>query len=278
MRHPATSPRFVLLGTGTCQLQAHRRASSVLLELGNLRIVYDFGRGIADRLAALGLRQDDVSHVVLSHFHPDHVSDLVPYLHAASWSRIDARTRDLHLWGPRGIEVQMARILGLFGPDELTRRAWRVHVHEVREPTLTIEDHRFDWRELPPSGNHGLRFEHQGRVVALTGDSGFHDAEVEFLADVDLAIFDSGHLTDDEIVELAVRSRARRLVASHVYRELDTEALVARARARGFSGELLLGADGMAFALDDLESRPRVLTSRLDNSRLEETHLAEGRA
>lgn len=253
---------LVLLGTGTCQLQAHRRASSVLLELDDLRVVYDMGRGIADRLAERGLRQDDVRHIVLSHFHADHVSDLVPYLQAAAWSRIDPRSVDLHVWGPRGVEVQMARILGLFGPDELTRPSWRVHVHEVRGDVLEIEGRdtrrRFDWRELPPAGNHGLRFvigddggggESPRRTIALTGDSSFHDAEVDFLHDVDLAVFDSGHLEDHEIVELAVRSRARLLVASHVYRELDVARLEAEARARGFEGRLILGEDGMRFDL-----------------------------
>ena len=57
--------RLVLLGTGTCQLQEHRAASSVLIELADLRLVFDFGRGVATRLAALGLRQDDVAHVAL---------------------------------------------------------------------------------------------------------------------------------------------------------------------------------------------------------------------
>ncbi|MEE8278853.1 MAG: MBL fold metallo-hydrolase, partial [Thermoanaerobaculia bacterium] len=85
------SDRLLLLGTGTCQLEAERTASSVLIELGDLRLVYDFGRGVTRRLAQLDLRQDEIEHVVISHFHPDHVSDLIPYLHAASHSPIDPR-------------------------------------------------------------------------------------------------------------------------------------------------------------------------------------------
>lgn len=230
----------------------------MLLELGDLRLVYDMGRGIADRLAEHGLRQDDVRHVVLSHFHPDHVSDLVPYLQAGAWSRVDPRTVDLHVWGPRGVQVQMARILGLFGPDELTRPGWSVQVHEVRGPVLEVEGRRFAWRELPPAGNHGLRFELHGRSVALTGDSAFHDAEVEHLEGVDLAVFDAGHLEDEEIVELAVRSGAALLVASHLYRDLDVPSLEAAARRRGFGGRIVLGADGLAFDLASAASAAAV--------------------
>jgi len=241
------STQIILLGTGTCQLQENRRASSVLVELDGLRLVYDLGRGIADRLAALGLRQDDVEHVVLSHFHPDHVSDLIPYLQAAAWSRIDARTRDLHVHGPKGLKVQMMRLLSLFGPDDLARDHYQVHLHEERGDRLTVAGHTFEYADLPPAGNRGLGFTVGSQRVVLTGDSHFHEQEVEFLRGADLAVIDSGHLDDEEIVELAARSGAARIVCSHVYRELDAEELTARAGKRGYAGEIVLAHDRMRF-------------------------------
>lgn len=242
-----------MLGTGTCQLDETRRASSVLLELDGLRLVFDLGRGIADRIQAIGLRQDDVRHIVFSHFHPDHVSDLVPYLHAAAWSRTDPRSVDLHLYGPLGLEVQVMRLLSLFGPQTLAREHWRVQLHEIRGDQLEIEGRRFDFLDLPPAGNRGLRFRYAGggveHCVGLTGDADFHGQAVDFLRGTTLGIFDSGHLEDEQIVELAVRSGARRLVCSHVYRPLDLDALNARARRRGYEGELILGNDLDAFPL-----------------------------
>lgn len=250
MTQPAsTSNRLVLLGTGTCQLSEDRRASSVLVEIDGLRVVYDLGRGIADRIACLGIRQDDLRHVVFSHFHPDHVSDLIPWLQAAAWSRTDPRTVDLHLWGPRGLAVQMHRLLGLFEVDNLSREHWRVHVHEVRTDHLTIEDRRFDFVDLPPAGNRGLRFTVDDRTVALTGDSSFHEQEIDFLRDVDIAIFDAGHLDDDEIIELAARANPKTLIASHLYRSLDRDHLEQRAREKGFTGSLWIGFDGQELSL-----------------------------
>ena len=235
--------RLVLLGTGTCRLMESRRASSVLLELGERRIVYDMGRGIADRLASLGLRQDDLCHVVISHFHPDHVSDLVPFLHAAAWSPSDPRSLDLHLYGPPGLAELVRGMQRIYGVAALGQSSWALHVHEQEGPALRIDGLDAEFVHLPPAGNRGLRLRHNGHCIALTGDSNFHADEVAFLRDVDLAIFDSGHLTDDEIVELAVRSNPRRLVCSHVYRELDVTALQARAVARGFTGRLFMGQD-----------------------------------
>jgi len=245
--------RIVLLGTGTCQLQEHRVASSVLIELGgggaDLRLVFDFGRGVAGRLTELGLRQDDVEHVVLSHFHPDHLSDLIPYLHAAAWSRIDPRTRDLHIYGPIGLEVQLMRLLSLFGPDNLVREHYRIHLHEVRGERLAIGGRDFDFCDLPPADNHGLRFSAGGKTYALTGDSSYHPREEEFLRGCELAIIDAGHLEDDEILSLAVRTGVPRLVCSHLYRELDQQELERRGRAGGFAGRFIVGRDLMTFEL-----------------------------
>ena len=242
--------RIVLLGTGTCLLQRRRMASSVLVEAGGLRLIYDFGRGIAGRTVEIGLAQDDVEHVVLSHFHPDHLSDLVSYLQAACWSQIDPRSRDLHVYGPIGLEVQMMRLLGLFGPEILVRREYfRVHLHEIRGDDLTIGDQAFDFVDLPPADNRGLRFSHGGLTYALTGDSDFHAQEIEFLRGADLAVIDAGHPTEEQIVELAAATQVPRIVCSHLYRELDEEEMNSRARAEGYTGRLIVGRDLMTFEI-----------------------------
>ncbi len=242
--------RIVLLGTGTCQLQTHRRASSVLLELGDLRLIYDFGRGIADRTAELGLAQDDVEHVVLSHFHPDHLSDLIPYLQAACWSQVDPRTRDLHVYGPIGLEVQLMRLLSLFGPETLASERFRVHLHEHRSAErLVIGSHPFGYIDLPPADNRGLKLSHRGHTYAFTGDSDYHRQEIDFLRGVDLAVIDAGHPSDEQILELATETQVPRIVCSHLYRELDEAEMNEKARAKGYTGRLIVGQDLMAFAL-----------------------------
>jgi ribonuclease BN (tRNA processing enzyme) len=249
---PMMPDRIVLLGTGTCQLQSHRMASSVLVELdagspSPWRLIYDFGRGVANRTAEVGLEQDDLEHVVLSHFHPDHLSDLIPYLQAASWSRIDPRTKDLHVYGPIGLEVQLMRLLGLFPPDNLTREHFRVHLHEIRGDSLTLGGRELGFCDLPPADNRGLKLSYRGRTYAFTGDSSFHPQEVAFLRGADLGVIDAGHLEDDEILELAAATQVPRIVCSHLYRELDEAEINDKARARGYDGRLIVGQDLMTF-------------------------------
>lgn len=248
------SNRLVLLGTGTCQLQRDRMASAVLVDLDELVVVFDFGRGVANRLAELGVRQNEIEHVILSHFHPDHFSDLIPYLHGGLYSQIDPRTTDLHVYGPPGLEQLGEKVLDLAGFSELDEemRPFEVHFHEIEDDKLTIDCRDFDYTDLPPAGNHGLKFEVEGGVYALTGDSHFHEQEVEFLRGVDLGVIDSGHLEKEEIVDLAVASGVQRLICSHLYQELDEVELNARAREAGYEGKLLIGYDFMNLKLGNL--------------------------
>ncbi len=240
---------ITLLGTGTCQIELERRASSVLLELDRMRILFDCGHGIVQQLLEVGIQPNDIEHIVLSHFHPDHVSDLIPLLHAGAWSRRNPRTTDLHIYGPPGVQKLIDGFVNVFGASSFQQPSYSIVVSEVTEERFSIGPHSFDFISLPPAGNHGLRFEWGGKRFAITGDSHFHEAEIAFLRNVDLAIIDSGHIEDAEIVQLAVESRAKVMVCSHLYREFDASHLQKLAEDNGYQGTIIVGRDLMTFVL-----------------------------
>jgi len=241
--------QLTLLGTGTCQIERERRASSVLLELNGLPILFDCGHGTLQRLLEAGIRHDQLEHVVLSHFHTDHISDLLPLLQAGAWSQRDPRSTDLHIYGPPGVRRLLDGFLHLLGHDALTQPHYQIVAHELAEDSFQIGSYSFESHSLPPAGNQGLRFTWNNRRYALTGDSSFHEQEVRTLTGVDLAVIDAGHISDEEIVELAARTQVGTLVCSHLYRELDARALQERASARGYKGTILVGQDLQTFAL-----------------------------
>ncbi len=243
--------KITLLGTGTCQLQKHRTSSSILVELKDLLFVYDIGRGTTQRLAELDVKQDDIRHIILSHFHPDHIIDLVPLLHASAWSQVDPRSKDLHIYGPIGLEVQIMRLMSLFGPDELKRDFFNVHIHEIRNDNFVIGKRKFEFINLPPVNNSGLKFEVNGKKYAFTGDSNFHKEEIAFLSGVDFAVIDAGHPTDEEIVKLAVETQVPKIVLSHLYRETDENEIRQKANQAGYKGDLIVGKDLMSFEIGD---------------------------
>lgn len=240
---------MTLLGTGTCQIEFERRASSVLIQLDALPVLFDCGHGVVQRLLEIGIQHNELNHIVVSHFHPDHVSDLIPFLHAGAWSRRNPRTTDLHIYGPPGIQRIIDGFRDIFGESSLQQPIYDILIHEVAGERFSIGSYEFDFISLPPAGNHGLRFEWRGRHYALTGDSNFHEHEITFLHKVDLAIIDSGHLDDDEIVQLAAASQAKTIVCSHLYREIDAPKLQTQAVKAGYEGTLLVGRDLMPFVI-----------------------------
>jgi ribonuclease BN (tRNA processing enzyme) len=240
---------ITLLGTGTCQIEHERRASSVLLELDGLLVLFDCGHGVAQRLLEAGISHDKLDHIVLSHFHADHVSDLIPLLQAGAWSRRDARSSDLHIYGPRGVQRLVDGLMDLFGPSSFTQPSYAVRVHEISTEGFEIGTQSFDFINLPPAGNHGLRFDWRGKRYTITGDSHFHEQEIDFLSDVDFAIIDSGHLEDEQIVQLAAQSQVKVMVCSHLYREIDAPRLQAWAKGEGYTGTILVGRDLMSFVI-----------------------------
>src|SRR5258708_3909862 len=173
---------LTLLGTGTCQIEHERRASSVLLELDGTHILFDCGHGIVQRLLEVGVEHNQLQHIVFSHFHADHISDIIPFLQAGAFSRRNSRTSGGHIYRPGG-----------------------------------------------------------GKGYAITGDSYFHAEEIAFLRDVDLAVIDSGHITDEEIVQLAVASQVKTMLCSHLYREIDARHLQTLAEQQGYEGTILVG-------------------------------------
>ena len=240
---------ITLLGTGTCQVEHERRASSVLLDLDGRPILFDCGHGIVQRLLEAGVQHNQLNHIILSHFHPDHVSDLIPLLHAGAWSRRDPPRTNLHIYGPAGTQKLVDGLMSVFGASSFTQPSYAVQVHEVMEGPFEIGTHHFEFISLPPANNHGLRFTWNGKRYAITGDSHFHEQEIAFLSQVDLAIIDSGHLEDAEIVKLAAQSQAKVIVCSHLYRELDAINLQSQASDAGYRGTIVIGRDFMSFVL-----------------------------
>jgi ribonuclease BN (tRNA processing enzyme) len=153
------------------------------------------------------------------------------------------------LYGPAGVSKFIDGLMHVFGPSGLQQPSYSICVHEVVEGHFSIGPYQFDSVSLPPAGNHGLRFEWKGKRYAITGDSNFHEQEIAFLKYVDLAIIDSGHIEDDEIVQLAAATQARTIVCSHLYREIDAPRLQVLAEKVGYAGTIIVGRDRMSFVL-----------------------------
>ncbi len=91
-----------ILGSGGPAINRDRASTSYLLWIGpQARILVDIGGGAFLRYGQAQAKLSDLSLIALSHFHPDHVSDLPALLWLSSFTRKDR----LPIAGPSGNDL-----------------------------------------------------------------------------------------------------------------------------------------------------------------------------
>src|SRR5207248_3348799 len=112
--HPAYSP--ALVGTGTVAPSGSRTSACHWVGRGNLKILLDCGAGALHRLAQFGLPWHQITHVVLSHFHPDHWGELPMLVYALKYTTVPARQEPFVILGPPGVVRLLKKLAEGYGP------------------------------------------------------------------------------------------------------------------------------------------------------------------
>ncbi|MGV0745717.1 ribonuclease Z [Mycolicibacterium sp. XJ870] len=172
-----------LLGTGSPIPDPHRAGPSTLVRAGDQSFLIDCGRGVQQRLAAVGSGANRLSAVLLTHLHSDHIADLGDVLITRWVSTFTPDMPPLPIIGPPGTAEVVEATLKAFGFDIGYRIAHHadltgpppVEVHESTEGMvwdhngLRIRVAPTDHRPVAPT--IGFRIEHSGASVVLAGDT-----------------------------------------------------------------------------------------------------------
>ena len=67
--------RLTLLGTGSPLPDPNRAGPSTLVQAGDANLLVDTGRGVLMRLVGAGLLPPQLSAVLLTHLHSDHITE-----------------------------------------------------------------------------------------------------------------------------------------------------------------------------------------------------------
>ena len=101
--------RVTLLGTGTPVLDLARQHSSILVEIGEEKLLFDCGRGVTMQLARMNIPSKQINIVFITHHHYDHICDLGEFL-MTSWH--NGHQQPFFIYGPNGTANIVAALLG----------------------------------------------------------------------------------------------------------------------------------------------------------------------
>lgn len=172
-----------LLGTGSPIPDARRAGPSTLVRAGGQTFLVDCGRGVLQRLAAVGVGANNITALLLTHLHSDHIADLGDVLITRWVSNFAPDLAPLPIIGPPGTAEVVENTLKAFGFDIGYRIAHHadlttpppVEVEEVTEGVVWGRDEvsirvgPTDHRPVTPT--IGFRIEHNGASVVLAGDT-----------------------------------------------------------------------------------------------------------
>ena len=248
---------LVTVGTGTVAPSAQRTGPAHWVERGDVRLLMDCGAGTIHRLAQFALAWEKVSHVALTHFHPDHFGELPALLFALRHAT--KRVDPLVIVGPAGT-VRLLKGLAEGYGDWVLDPGYPIGILDLQagEPFPLSPDVMLEVHPTPHTAESvalGVTAP-EGRVV-YTGDTGPSGELAAWAAGCDLLLAEcslpdgqavDGHLTPDGVAALAALARAGRLVLTHFYpstEQVDVRAAV----GRRYTGPVAVAADGDRFEL-----------------------------
>jgi len=244
---------IIIIGSGTGVPNPRRGAPALMVRGGGLTVQCDLGSGTLKAQADQGLDFNDLDVVFLSHWHPDHVGDLVPFLFATRYALGYTRTRPFILLAARGFGEFFTRLKGAFG-DWIEPPPGLMQVQELGPDRDEVQLGTLAVKAAPV--NHigsslAARLEADGKAVVYSGDTDWSETLIDLMRGADLAILEAsfptkmaGHLTPEEAGEMAARAGVPRLLLTHIYPPGDRVDLRAAA-ARAYPGEIMVAADGL---------------------------------
>lgn len=235
----APTMQLTFLGTGAPVPTSQRVQTGLSLETNDNCLLIDCGSGILHRLAQSATEFEDISHVLLTHHHPDHVSDLLPLLRTRQF----LGNPPLEIAGPDGTKQLLNRILAV---HEYHSDDFEITVREVEPGDFAFANfdvsaietqHVMDCLayRFTPSGNNSP-------TVTFSGDSEAFDELAEFADGSDILVHDCANTDNVDETPHATPSELGQVLAGHQFGQVYLTHLYPETNGR--HGEMLESIHG----------------------------------
>jgi len=213
--------QVILLGTGIPIPNPKRATAATLVIAGDKAILVDTGRGCDVRLAEARLRAEFLTAVLFTHYHSDHIAGFGDLLMRRGAAGAEA---PLPVIGPPGAKRVVDGFRTAYALDSSYRAAhhgeyWGKRGTEAKvteaEPGVVFDQDglqvtMFKVNHAPIDPAVGYRFDYQGKVVVVSGDTIKTDKMIEMSKDADVLVHEALDLQAlQRIIPLIKRRRPR---------------------------------------------------------------------
>ena len=277
--------KLSLLGTGTPRPSIRRQCTANLMQIGDVNIMVDAGRGAVTQLVNLGHDPVDVDYIFITHHHFDHVGNLGDLIMAA-WN--NGRKKPIQVFGRDGTADIIGHLFAIYRRDIefrlLEERVLGYPFPDIRDLVQVTDiaaggGHVGDgWRVVAGQVEHGhglgltheewpcfgYRFETADKVLAISGDTIDCDGVRQlaqgadlllqccYLAEAEIDDKDKRVLSDVVLASakqanrIAIAAGVDKMVLTHLAPKSDAMLQAVLEEARGgFAGKVILGEDLM---------------------------------
>jgi ribonuclease Z len=249
--------KLVVLGSSNA-ISSNNSENTHMAFLGQHRnVLVDCASNPLHRLGKYGVNFDNLSDLVLTHFHPDHVSG-VPLLLMDMWLRGRRKPIDIY-----GLHHTLDRIEGLMGmyswenwPDFFPVAFHRLPLTEMI-PVLESEEfliYASPVRHMIPTIGLRMEIKENQKVIAYSCDTEPCSEVIRLASGADILIHEAsgesvGHSSAEQAGEIARRAEVGELYLIHYPTgEFANGDLIAESKNQ-FSGEVKLATDLMTIEL-----------------------------
>lgn len=245
--------KVIILGSASAvAYEDHENTHLVFLGEEHIILVDCVGSPVA-RLRQADLHINDVTDLILTHFHPDHVSG-VPLLLMNMW--LLGREKQLDIYGLHHTLTRMEKLMGFYDWESWPN-FFPIAFHRLPSEAMTVAlnnkeflIHTAPVKHLIPTIGLRVEFCKEDFVVAYSCDTEPCPNVVSLASQADVLIHEAtgntqGHSSSAQAGEIAQKSEVDVLYLIHYSCHKKTpKALIAEAK-KNFSGQVVLAQDFM---------------------------------
>ena len=249
--------KIVILGSANAIPDENHDNTHLLIQEGNRAILIDCPGTLIVKLRQVGLSLDGLSDIILTHFHPDHVSG-VPLLLMDLW--LSGRRLPITIHGLADTLDRTGSMMNLYDWQHWPG-FFKVIFHRVNEEehaALLLDDDfsitASPVKHLIPTIGIRIIFQKSGKVMVYSSDTGPFQNVVNLAQQADILIHKSagpltGHSTPRQAGEVAQHAGAKALYLIHYPTDADPDQWVGDA-SQIFTGPVFLAVDDLSIEMD----------------------------